>query len=328
MKKITSNLRFKSLVKTIKDKSLKVLKYNEHKKKEYEEYLKNKKAQDEVRLYVQKIDEMTNVHKIKCLKIDWKDILSNEAPLEPSKDNTLSTKFDNMIKNSSNNRLMKVIGFTKMKLKILEKLKDIAINQEKEDYNNLYEKWIKDNLEWDKWNKISKGVLEGDINCYKLALEEVEFDNQIKQFVKECILDFGSDKIVNMKVIMKSKRIIPKMRKKILKNGKVSTVPLKVEERNDIYYKNISSTILLIANVLFNLIPIDSINMIVNIDKINRKNGKENKIIAMKVDINKEDILNLDLKKVSPVEIIENINHTINFSKIKGFLEIKELSKK
>lgn len=261
------------------------------------------------------VEYIKSIHKNSDEYIDWEYIHLKESPFdcntigpeeEKATRNYESFKpnfFDNIFKSSSDKKK--------------EKLRQEIYNGRLKDKEN-YEEWM--NL-----NKLSKKIIDGDIDAYFYVIEDMKpFDD---------LLDLGSDfevstnnpKLLEVEFRVKSESVVPNYVLSLTKTGKVSNKSMTKTNYYDLVQDYVCSCSIRVARDIMAILPVEKVLVHAIDSSINTSKGYEEEITILSVEFNKNIMKRLNFQAVDPSDALQNFRHNMKFLKTSGLKGVDRL---
>ena len=272
-------------------------------------------ARHEVAVYENQIEMLTAIHKEADEAIDWESVASAEPPFQAGQKGPNETKASAALDSyepSLLDRLFK--GRQEKKRKQLQEAIQLGANQDKDAYRD-----------WGMASNLAKKILNGDIDAYFQAIQEMEPLGDLSEFGS--VFEFSTDDPSYIEVAFEphSEQMVPAVEKKLTKTGKLSEKALTKTRYYELQQDYICSCIIRIARDLFALLPIQTVYVHAFEDILDTETGHTSRECILSVQIEKETLLQLNLDGIDCSDSMNNFSHRMKFRKTKGFAPIEPL---
>jgi len=297
--------------------------------REQKRLLKQRELNDaaiEVDDYGEVIRSLVTLHNTCLAKCDWKSISLESPPIKPEwlKDNEL--KAENLLNKFKPNIFHKLFRLTESKiLKLKTNLQD-AKEVDEDQYKNNLALYEKDYTSWQESQKISRGVLEGNIESYKEAIRLINPFDEIDEIVE--ILEFKpiNKSVAEIYLSTEGQEVIPGEIKSLLRSGKLSSNKMPKAKYFELYQDYVCSCILRVAREIFSVLPLESIAVTILDNLLNTDTGHIENQPIISVYIHKATLNKLNLSELDPSDSMNNFICKMNFKKNKGFDVVEKIS--
>ena len=286
------------------------------------------RARFEVEEFENYIDVLSSVHKDCGPDWDWKSINSLLRPSPPLKSTTHEQKAADDLENYKPTFFQKLF---RQEEKIRQEFENKIIEAQAEDEKEFAQQ-IKEHeervIEWETFNKISEGILKGDINFYTEAVKEISPFEEIDNLGTKLTFTIHSKDLAEVTLHVASEQIIPSERKSLLKSGKLSVKAMPKTQFYELYQDYICGAVLRIARELFALLPIEMVIITAMSKILDTSTGHKKDQPILSVAIPKETLHSLNIERIDPSDSLSNFVHNMKFYKTKGFAPVNKLEPK
>jgi hypothetical protein len=297
--------------------------------KAYKEQQKRKaleNAASEVEIYENYLSLLTSIHKDCSEEVNWLKILNEEAPIKP-----ISYDQNELLaKNKLNNYKPSIIDrWFKLEKKQIEKLKkkvEEAKVKDEKHLNMLVAEYEKNYSEWEKYNLLAKGVLDGKEESFLKALKEFDPFSDIDALGSFLKFNFHKN-IVEVNLKINGTDVIPNESKSLTSTGKLSVKKVPVSKFNELYQDYVCGCVLRIAREMYALLPIKMVIVNAVGEILNSRNGhlEETPIVSAAIPLDTLKKLRFDTIDCS--DAMKNFVCKMSFSKTNGFSGVNALKK-
>lgn len=299
---------------------------SKRRQRELEQRGKREAAADEVDVYENYIERLIGLHKESRGYINWENIVNIDPPVKPIRNSINENKarekwesykpgfFDRLFKwqEKRKNKLFDNIG--------QEKIMDDKVFKEK------WGKYERDYAEWKESKEFAVQILDGNLNAYRQALEEL---NPLTEIIDELGSDLSfaipNKKMIATSLHLHSESIIPSNIKSLTTTGKLSIRKMPKSRYLKIYQDHVCSCALSIAKELFSLLPLDCVVITVEDTIFNHQSGYNEEIAILSVAITRKSLESINVDTIDPTESMKIFIHNMKFKKTKGFSAINPL---
>jgi DNA-binding LytR/AlgR family response regulator len=168
-------------------------------------------------------------------------------------------------------------------------------------------------------------VLRGDIHAYRDVLSELSSLVDDDRIGNEINFALGHDGIVHAIPSVHNTEIIPKFRRKLRASGTLSESQMPKGQSNELYQDYVASVALKVAGDTFHVLPIDQVFVTCVADMLNSQTGHIEPTPILSVQFVRTTFKKLNLLKIDPSDSLRNFNHSMKFTKTRGFQKIESL---
>jgi len=295
----------------------------ERERKEYEKMAALEQAKFEVDEFENYLDRITSLHKDVSSRIDWNAILAESAPREPVLGNELLTKAEAQLLFYKPSFFRKTFGSVEDKLEQLKQSVEDARQQEQKIYEQSvkeYENEINDHKEA---IDVAQGVLNGDYEIYKKALEDLQPFSEIGELGSNIRVSFDTDKPISALLNVHGEDIIPEEAKSLLSSGKLSIKNMAKGRFYELYQDYVCGCVLRVANEILAVLPVEHV-LITAVDNIlNTQTGHVEELPILSVFIPRDTISKMNMEAIDPSDSMKSFIHNMDFKKTKGFSSVE-----
>jgi len=287
-----------------------------------EEMLAN--AATAVKNYNDLLSVLTSIHKEAIDPINWKELLQEEAPIEPVDSHNHEQKAAFLLQHYTPSFFDKLFGMVNSKKASLSqrllqaRQKDIAI------FENDKQRYRKQQEEWEKMQRLAKGVLNKDPIIYKEATEVFNPFSEIRALGSELNFVFHPT-YVQVDVMIQADDVIPKQVLSLTSTGKLSRKDMPISKFNELYQDYACSCLLRIGREVQALLPVDFTIVNIVCDLLNSSNGHVEPQAVVSAALFPQTLDKLNFSTLDPSDSMKNFKHAMNFSKTTGLKPVERL---
>jgi len=289
---------------------------------QYERMQELEQAAYEVEVFENHIDVIQSLHKDCSNPIKWKELESQEKPIQPEKSDTYE---DTARQKADSYKPGFIDRLFKREEKERQKLKtniETAIIKDTLQHNENLSKWEKEFKEWEKTAGLAKSLLNGDRNAKLEVIKDLDPFSEISNLGSSLVVSIGDTGIVEATIHVHGKEIIPNEIKGLLQSGKLSVKKMPQGKFNELYQDYVCSSILRVANELFSTLP-DKLVIVTAVDELlNTKTGHLEESPILSACISRSTLQSLNLEAIDPSDSMTNFVHNMSFKKTKGFAAV------
>ena len=292
--------------------------------KELEKMEEFERATYEVQVYENRIEVLKSIHKDCGEFWDWEKI-KDSPPREPQKSNRNENKARTILDGYKPGLSDKLLKRTKTKRLELEKAVEIARKEDEQEYQDALEEYKLQYADWKTTREIAGKILEGDVQAYSDAINQVSTLAEISDIGSDCKFVVHSSKLVEGELYVHSEDVIPNEVKSILKSGRLSVKNMTKTNYYGLYQDYVCGCVLRVARELFALLPVEKVIVTAFSNLLNTKTGYFEEQPILSIVIPKETLDNLNFEMIDPSDSLENFVHTMKFAKTKGFSAVEKV---
>ena len=321
-----------SLIRTMAAASRKAQRESIKRQREYNKqlvlYAKQRAIQnaaDEVDEYINRILVIKSMHHDCGDEWNWNNIKTTAPPLKPEYKNLNEVSASSDYANYKPGIFDKLFGrVEKIKSSLNDKVV-LAKQKDEADYQNNVKKYEIAFREWQELNNLASRILDGDINAYKLAIEQTDPFSEIMEIGSSISFNIADSKQIEILLHVNSAQVIPSEEKTQLKSGKLSTKPMNKTKFNELYQDYVCSCVLRVAREVFALLPVEKAIITAVGELLDTKTGYLEKQPILSVLIPRATLDKLNLQFIDPSDSMKNFIHRMKFKKTSGFEPVEKI---
>lgn len=271
------------------------------------------------------IDILQSVHKNCTDSIDWGKILNSPKPKEPKAKSDNEILAQNKFDNFKPSFFDKIFGSTKRKKDNLFHLVEQAKIKDKKENDVKLNEYNLELKNWKELQKISKGILDKDVNSFLKAIDYFEPFSDIGELGTNLTFNINSS-YVDIDLRVNSVEIIPDYELRLTSTGKLSRKNMTKSKFNELYQDHICSSIIRVSREMFAYLPIDYVRINAISDILNSKTGHLEETPILSVILPPDTINKLNLETIDPSDSMQNFVHNMKFNKTKGFSGVQKVN--
>ena len=258
------------------------------------------------------LDDIRSIHEVGTEPIDWNEILNEPQPFDP----------DKMGPREQQARGKK----SEKEDSLFSRFFDAAEEEEAEPELSVEEAAKEDRIAYGQWEenrKLAKRILDGDIDAYFEAVQELE--------PFEDILDYGSDfdigtdipDVMEVEFHARTSRVVPDKMLTLTSTGKLSSKAMTKTLHYDIAQDYICSCVIRVAREMFAILPVNKVLVHVE-DEVETSSGTSTATV-LSVLFDRRHFEKLDLDSLDPSETLESFDCHMNFKKTQGLKPVERV---
>lgn len=280
----------------------------------------------EVRVYENRVDLLTSVHKECGANWDWENILAQKPPEPPLAMHNNEDQAQEKLRRFMPNIFDKLLGRIDSKRTALSNAVETAKEQDKASHAKAISEYEDATLDWQEAQKLAGRITSGDEAAYLEAIEETNPFSDISALGSSLSFSVTNKSIIEVAVHVNDEDAIPREIKSQLKSGKLSVKKMPKAAFYELYQDYICGCALRVARETLALLPIEIV--IVNaIGKIlNTKTGYVEEQPILSVAIPGKTLESLNLETIDPSDSMGNFVHNMDFKKTSGFRAVEKIN--
>lgn len=279
----------------------------------------------EVELYENYVDRITSVHKEVRPKFDWKSILGDAQPTEPTRYQIEEAIARQRLESFRPGFFVRLFGLSKKRRAKLEQDLQNAKNNDERKWWQAKTEFQNDVKEWLEQSDLAHRVLNNDPKAFVEALKSIGSFAEIEELgshVQFAIDEAGS---VSCTVKVHSKDIIPSQAKSLLSSGRLSQKEMPKRRYLELYQDYVCGVVLRVASEVLAILPIDRVIVTATDSVLSTKTGNLEEQPIVSACIPRATMDRLNLAHVDPSDSLTNFVHEMDFNKTRGFQPVKEV---
>lgn len=280
-------------------------------------------AADAVKTYSAYIEMLQSVHRNCTNNVDWNRILKDPKPQEPEY-NKHEIEAISTLDNYTPTIVDKLFGLNRRRIKRLVSNIDEAKQRDNQSFKSINKKYKSDLADWANMQGIANGVKAKDVDSYCRALQYFTPFSDIAELGTNVELSFY-DNYVDADLKIHPDETIPDYILTQTSTGKLSRRNMPKSKFNEIYQDHVCSAIIRVSRELFAYLPIDYVRVNAISDLLNSRTGHLEPSPIVSVIMPPETISKLNLDAIDPSDSMQNFNHNMKFTKLKGFAAVDKV---
>lgn len=279
----------------------------------------------EVEEYEENVNSLISLHNPCITQCDWEKIRLEKPPSKPGKLQENETKAKAKLNNFKPNFFHKLFNLTESKLEKLRKNVLEAQRKDEDQYRTSMESYRNNYSSWENDQKISEGVLRGNLDSYIEAFKIISPLDELEDFILNSDFRALNSSLAEIVLTTKGEQIIPNEIKSLLRSGRLSTKKMPKGQFYETYQDHICSCALRTAREIFTLLPIETVIVTILDNLLNTQTGHLEKQPILSVAIPKPILGKLNFSQLDPSDAMKNFICNINFKKTKGFESVEKI---
>ena len=264
----------------------------ERQAKEHAKLSAIEQARLEVETYERGVEVFLSVHKDQSAVWDWNEPAMALPPHSPRR-----------------------LSFRELKAEQLamHQTTEQARAQDEQEFQEALQAHATEMAEWEKMRAIALRVLAGDHKAYTEALVEFSALAEISELGSSLHFTVHSAKVVECRVKVNGRQVIPTELKTLTSSGKVSVKPMPKARFHEIYQDYVCGCVLRVAREMFALLPIETLLVTASVDALDSRTGQAAERSVLSAAMDRNALHQLDLEHVDPSDAMENFLHRGDF---------------
>lgn len=265
------------------------------------------------------LEILVSLHETCNADMNWEDIHKEASPVEPltvtRRADTIQSKIDNF----KPNFLDKTFKLTEWRLKQLGKKLHLAKEEDRKEYETLFNEYQNNKNIWNKRQKLSDRLRNGDGKVYIDIIKEYGELSEIPvgKDIKFSVSD-KNELSFDLKVSPQAD-VIPDEEYSLRQSGTLSSKRMAKTKGIDIYQDHVCSCLLRVAREVFGLLPVSTVQANALLNALNPQTGHLEDQVIVSALIKRETLETLNFKGIDPSDSLKNFVHNMKFTKSKGF---------
>lgn len=283
------------------------------------------RAAYEVSVYEYNIDKIISIHKNCGYVYNWKEIVTQEPPKEPKKENSQEYAAQQIFDKYKPNFFEKLFKIDINKKNSLEIKIELAKKEDDKIYENNLKQFQQELNDHQYQKEFAKNIMNGNLEYYVKAIEEIDPLSKISEIGSNAYFTFQSATRMKAIIHIHDESKIPRQSKSLSKSGKLTIKDTPKGRLNEIYQSYTCSSSLRVGRELFALLPVRDIVVTTKGNMINLSTGKVEEVPLLSMILTREKMNSISFETVDPVECIKNFKHNMEFKKTLGMSPVSEI---
>jgi len=272
------------------------------------------------------LNSLITLHHTCLTNCDWKKINIESPPSEPVNLKESELKAEEKLKNFKPNFFHNLFNLTESKLNKLKADLLKAKQRDTEQYEKNLELYKNNYSVWEKSQKVSTGVLEGNLESYIEALKIINPYDGLEIFIQKLEFIPLNNYVAEITALSHGQKLIPNEIRSLLRSGKLSIKKMPQSKFYEIYQEHICSCTLRIAREIFAVLPLKTVIITIMDNLLNSQTGHLENQPILSVVIHKETLERLNFSLLDSSDAMGNFICQMNFKKNKGFEPVEKIN--
>lgn len=286
---------------------------------------RRQKAAHDVTEYQNLIERITSVHLECSERIDWTNLATRTAPVEPRKNKAEEAVARKALADYEPGRIARMIGRDARKRLELEAAIEGATRKDAEDFRIAHGRWLAKMEDWRRNSGLARRVLAGEPEAKVEALMRFGKFAGMSGIGSNIVVRIGTTGSIEATVTGHGKDIVPTKVVTQLKSGTLSVKKMPKGKFNALHRNHVCSCLIRVANELFSLFPDDEAIVTITDKQPNSATGDLEDVPVVSARVQRETLDALKLNSIDPSEALSSFVHNMSFRKYKGFKAVTKV---
>jgi hypothetical protein len=259
-------------------------------------------ARLEVETFENRLEVLLSVHKEQGETWDWVAIAASLPPPCPQKNSRNEQK--------ARQRAAVVPSQQREAAAALVEQARLQDEDEFQKASALYSEQI---AEWDKFKNLARRLLSGEHRAFTETLVEINPFAEISDLGSAIHFTVHTAKLVECRVKVNGKKVIPAEFKTLTSTEKLSVKPMPKGRFQEIYQDYLCGCVLRVARELIALFPVDTVLATAVVDAPDPRTGRKTELPVLSVAMPRALVDSLDLSQLDASDAIENFPYRGDF---------------
>jgi hypothetical protein len=283
-------------------------------------------AEEEVQEHESLMDRLLGVHRECADNCDWTAIRDCAPPDPPQRSDGREAAAAAALDAYTPTLMDKLLGKADEKRGVLQNQLLHGRHLDEQLYQHFYAEYVKRHEEWAEQVKLATAILNGDLDAYRAAIEELNPFGDITEIGSSISFGFKHARFIEVEMKVNGEEIIPTESKRLLQSGKVSVKPIAKRQFYEIYQDYVCGCVFRIVREIFALLPVDHIVINALSDVLNSQTGHIEESTILSVYIPRSTANRLNWENLDPSNALKNFRHEMGFERGDGFHAVEPLS--
>lgn len=293
----------------------------------YTEILKQLKKGDRAAVvtYNNYITSLLSVHTHSPETLNWDDYSNAHEPKLPLRQSLNQDVADQEYRSYAPTILDKIFGQCKKKMSDLMKNTEQAKRYDDLIYNASLKEFRNEYQDWEKGQRIAKGVKNSEPEAYQQAIEFLDPCEQLTQMGTRVRIESHADHVV-AHLNFHLTEMIPDYVVSHTPAGKVLKTEMPVQRFHELCHHHICASALRIGREIFAVLPVDTVLVHAYTFLPDATSGGTHKELILSVKLTHKEMQELDFKTLSGPDHLAGFSPSIDFTLQNGFSPVLPLS--
>jgi hypothetical protein len=281
-------------------------------------------AAEAVRKYENYIDTLMSVHKEAMDRIEWKEIVEQQAPTAPVRSSANEELAVRKRVNYKPSFFDKLFKSQERQMTRLDKKVVLAREKDEKIFQGQWKKYEEKLNEWQQTQNMAGGVLARDIHTYQRIIEHFQPFSDLAELGSRMNFEFSPDNI-SIDLFVNSTEIIPREIPTQTSTGKPFRKTMPAGRFNELYQDFVCSCVLRVAREVLACIPIELVVVNALSDVLDTATGITAQRPILSVAFSPKKLAQLNFEALDPSDSMSNFPHRMKFGKTSGFSPVERI---
>lgn len=279
----------------------------------------------EVEEYENVIERITSVHCDCGAAWNWKAIATVVPPERPERTSLHEDRANRSLRDYVPNFLDRVLRRGEKKRAALGNGVGKGRTQDESAYRESLAKFQREYSDWEDMNALATRILEGDIEAYGAALNDLAPFQELAELGSRVECGFKGRSAADVVIRVRGETVVPAEAKTLLQSGKASTKKMPQGRFFELYQDYVCGAILRVARELFAILPLDSVVVTAWANQLDAATGHLGDQAIVSVHVPRATLERLNFDALDPSDSLRLFSHAMDFKKTRGFLAIEPM---
>lgn len=276
-------------------------------------------ARAEVAEFESYLDVLVSLHKDCSENWDWQGIARAPQPSKPSPSSSRQDQARTVLESYRPGFFDKLLKRDKKRIAEYEKRIVEAEEQDREAHEESLSAYRKDLLNWDLRRKMAAGVLKGEPEAYKRALQMASPFEEVIEFKTRVAVDHVESDVIALTCFLEDEELVPNEELSLTKAGKVSSKNMPAGRYWALHQDYVCSCALRVARETLAVLPVTRVIVNVSARRIDSSTGHRGNTTILAVHFTRGALQGLNMASIDPSDSLKNFNFRMKFKKTTGF---------
>ncbi len=283
------------------------------------------RAAYEVEVFENRLAVLVSVHQECGESLDWSAIAQEPSPVAPIRSDDYERQARELATQYHPGFFVKLFGQEQKQRDVLEVRVQQAIVEDERKHQELLQQHGKEKAEWETERDLATRILKGEWKAYLEAVALTKPFADVEELGSHLTMVQGRKNQIEVRLQVRSERVIPLEIKSLLKSGKVSSKKMPEGRFNELYQDYVCGCLFRVARELFALLPVQTIVINCYGSLFDSSTGSRDEICLLSAKMPRDVIEVLNFSLLDPSDALSNFPHRMDFKKLKGFSEVEPM---
>jgi Protein of unknown function (DUF4236) len=288
-----------------------------------ERMLERERNANEVALFESRVALLTSMHKEASPARDWRQVADAPEPPPPPPPRAREAAAAKALADYAPNAIERLLNAGERRRRELAAEVEFARRDDAEEHRRALEAHARQLEPWRWLNGVARGVLAGDPEACRAALESLLPLEELEEVGSELEVGLSRPYCVEAWFKANSSDDLPTETLSLTPTGRLSRKKMPPGRYWALYQDHVASAAFRVGREIFALLPVPFVLVHVSTPTIDRSTGRRSDAVVLSVVFEREAFSKLDFEHIDPSEVLSQFGHEMSFKKTTGFCPVE-----